>query len=214
MRYIAFVIIIFSIFSVPLIAQVDTLQLVEIGNIQASSEITNLYVQDLDGDSLKEIILTTADNVHIYDGITYEPIWTSPDLDHPGDLLFADINNDGYIDFSEKDSTNIRLFDPHNDEIIWTSPNLDSTYKCYTIGDRNDDGWTDIAIVKKEPFTRIGNWNNLDTVWVDLANGPGFDSMDEQIVLMSNYHNGDTWGSSRVIELPVKITFNKLTGNS
>ncbi len=128
-------------------AQVDTLQLVEIGNIEAPSEISELYVEDLDSDSLKEIILTTVNNVHIYNGITYEPIWTSPQIDPPRDLNFADINLDGFIDFSVKDTTNIRLFDPHNDSVIWTSPELDSTFKCYTIGDRNNDNMVDLGLV-------------------------------------------------------------------
>ena len=131
----------------PGTCQVDTLRLVEIGSIEAPAEITELYVEDLDGDSLKEIILTTASNVHIYDGITYEEIWTSPELVNPQDLLFEDINLDGLIDFSVKDTTNIHLFDPHNDTVIWTSPAIDSTYNCYTIGDRFSDGIIDFALV-------------------------------------------------------------------
>ena len=43
-------------------AQVDTLELVEIGSIQAPLLIRGLYIEDLDGDSLKEIILCTDCN--------------------------------------------------------------------------------------------------------------------------------------------------------
>lgn len=193
--------------------QVDTLQLVEIGSIQAPSEITNLYVEDLDGDSLKEIILTTAANVLIYNGITYEPIWTSPDLDHPRDLLFADINNDGFVDFSEKDTTNIRLFDSHNDATIWVSPALDSTYKCYTIGDRNSDDWVDVAIVSKEPFTREDDPENMDTVWVDLFDGPDHNEEDSFIILMENLSYEDMFYWVSVSQIPINILMCKLSSD-
>jgi hypothetical protein len=186
MRMLFWTIITLSIAVMPASAQVDTLQLVEIGSIEAPGEIVELYVEDLDGDSLKEIILTTGTNVHIYNGITYEEIWAGPELDHPRDLLFADINLDGFIDFSVKDTTNIHLFDPHNNATIWTSPEIDSTYSCYTIGDRNDDDWTDVAIVSKEIFTRVGNMNNMDTVWIELYNGPSFQD-NEVFNLLVNY---------------------------
>ena len=195
----------------PAFCQVDTLMLVEIGSIEAPSDITNLYVEDMDGDSLKEIILTTATNIHIYNGITYEVIWTSPELDHPRDLLFADINLDGFIDFSVKDTTNIHLFDPHNDSTIWTSPPIDSTYKCYTIGDRNDDDWVDVAIVSKEWFTREDDPENMDTVWVELFNGPGYSDEDNFVILMENEsYGGDLWWNSRS-EIPTKILICRLS---
>ncbi|UCC78919.1 MAG: hypothetical protein JSW64_11630, partial [Candidatus Zixiibacteriota bacterium] len=77
MRY--FSVIIFAMFiSAIAFAQVDTLQLVEIGSIQAPSEITELYVEDLDGDSLKEIIICTDYYVYIYNSQTYQVEWTSP----------------------------------------------------------------------------------------------------------------------------------------
>ncbi len=211
MRRLIFVITAFMI-SVSY-AQVDTLQLVEIGTVEAPSEITNLYIEDLDGDSLKEIILTTASNVHIYNGITYEPIWTSPGLDHPRDLLFADINLDGFIDFSVKDTSNIYLFDPHNDATIWTSPGIDSTYKCYTIGDRNDDDWVDVAMVSKEWFTRYQDSNNRDTVWTDLYDGPSFQDRNRLFILTVNWV---MWGSGwywQYNEIPSTISISRLSGN-
>jgi hypothetical protein len=66
--------------------QIDTLMLVEIGSIQAPSEITELYVEDLDGDSLKEIILCTDYYVYIYNSQTFQVQWTSPPLNHPTDF--------------------------------------------------------------------------------------------------------------------------------
>lgn len=193
----------------PVFCQVDTLMLVEIGSIEAPAEITNLYIEDLDGDSLKEIILTTATNVHIYNGITYEPIWTSPELANPQDLLFEDINLDGLIDFSVKDTTNIHLFDPHNDTVIWTSPAIDSTHKCYTIGDRNDDDWIDVAIVSKEWFTRPRDRDNMDTVWTKIYDGPDFYINSEFTILMPNVSNPFDLSTR-----PVGIRIHKIFGET
>ncbi len=184
MRGLIFIIIGSLLMTALCYAQVDTLQLVEIGSIEAPSEIIELYIEDLDGDSLKEIILTTASNVHIYNGITYEPIWTSPELDHPRDLLFADINLDGFIDFSVKDTTNIHLFDSHNDAVIWTSPEIDSTYKCYTIGDRNDDDWVDVAIL-----CRLQTPDSIiyDTVRITINDGPIFQTTNNMEIPILHY---------------------------
>ena len=188
-------------------AQVDTLQLVEIGSIQAPSEITELYVEDLDGDSLKEIILCTDYYVYIYNSQTYQVQWTSPPLNMPTDLLFEDINNDGLIDLSVKDSTNIRLFDPHTPQIIWASPPLDSTYKCYTIGDRNHDEFIDIITVDKEPFYRFEDENNRDTVWINIYDGPLYDLSSTIISTFSNYivHYGGPRFTLRT-ETPLNIS--------
>ena len=208
MRGLKRIIVILMVSAIPALAQVDTLQLVEIGSIEAPGEITNLYVEDLDGDSLKEIILTTATNVHIYNGITYEEIWTSPELDHPRDLLFADINNDGFMDFSEKDTTNIRLFDPHNDAVIWTSPALDTTFVCYTVGSKDDDSWKDIGIVYLiETDTTVA----FDTARTVLYSGPDFTVIDELSIPMvrfdSTYYSA-RWGRA---EIPRQIRFYEIT---
>jgi hypothetical protein len=193
-------------------AQVDTLMLVEIGSIQAPSEITELYVEDLNGDSLKEIIICTDSYVYIYDSQTYQVQWTSLPLNHPTDLLFEDINGDGLIDLSVKDSANIHLFDPHTPQTIWTSPPLDSTYKCYTIGDRNGDDWIDVAIVSKEWFTRYGIEYNTDSIWIDIHNGPDFISQDQMLLLMMNYSIGNSGDSYTVSEIPALIYISDFVG--
>jgi hypothetical protein len=182
---------------------VDTLQLVEIGSIQAPAEITELYVEDLDGDSLKEIILCTDYYVYIYNSQTYQVEWTSPPLNNPQDLLFKDINSDGLIDLSVQDSANIHLFDPHTPQTIWTSPELDSTYRCYAIGDRNDDDWIDVAIVSKEPFYRIEDEDNRDTVWINIYDGPSYNLSSTVVITFSNYiiHYGGPRFTKR-IEIP------------
>jgi hypothetical protein len=193
--------------------QVDTLQLVEIGSIQAPSEITELYVEDLDGDSLKEIILCTDSYVYIYNSQTYQVEWTSPPLNVPTDLLFEDINGDGLIDLSVQDSANIHLFDPHTPQTIWTSPPLDSTYKCYTIGDRNNDDWIDVAIVTKEWFTRYFIEDNRDTSWVEIFDGPAFNISNNHIILIPNYTIELELGHmANHREYPVNVKIEEITG--
>jgi len=191
--------------------QVDTLMLVEINSIEIVDDITELYVEDLDGDEIKEIILCTQFYIYIYNSQTNELIWTSPLLTNPDDLLFEDINHDGLLDISVNDSLNIWLFDPHNYNTIWISPALDSTYKCYTIGDRNDDEWVDVAIVSKEPFARPDDENNLDTVWIDLFDGPQFNFQNEIIILMRNYICGNDQDWVSFYEFPFKIMFRKIS---
>ncbi len=156
----------------PAFCQVDTLQLVEIGQIEAPAEITNLYVEDLDGDSLKEIILTTATNIHIYNGITYEEIWTSPGLVNPQDLLFEDIDNDGLLDVAAKDSIHIWLFDVANQSIIWSSPDMDYNLKCFTTGDRNNDEQLDVALLTSE---YVEYPRPHDSIRIHIYNGPSFE---------------------------------------
>ena len=167
--------------------QVDTLMLLEINDFEIVDDITNLFIEDLNGDSIKELIICTYHFIYIYNSSNNDLLWTSPPLLNPEDLLFEDINHDGLLDLSVKDSLNIYLFDPHNYNTIWTSPALDSTYKCYTLGDRNDDGWMDVAIVSKEPFVRIYDPYNLDTVWVYLYDGPYFEQQSNFTILMPNY---------------------------
>jgi hypothetical protein len=166
-------------------AQVDTLQLVEIGSIQAPSEITELYVEDLDGDSLKEIIICTEYYVYIYDSETYPTYqleWTSTPLVGPTDLLFEDINNDGLIDLSVKDSANIHLFDPHTPQTIWTSPELGDRYICYTIGDRNYDDLIDIAIVWQYWYPGV------ESASVHIFDGIQFQDTSSFYVIYPNYY--------------------------
>jgi len=171
-------------------AQVDTLGVVWMGSIQVPSAIRELYIEDLDGDSIKEIIIAASSNVHIYNGITYQEIWTSPEIVGPRDLKFADLNNDGLLDLAVRQGylyPCIYLLDPHNSYTIWTSPIVDDSLKCYAVGDRNGDDWVDVAVVRKEPFTRYNVENNMDTVWVYIYDGPTYDSVSSIILTLPNY---------------------------
>jgi len=194
--------------------QVDTLMLVEVNSFEVSGEITQIYTESI-RDNYKEIYICTNDHIYVYDSQTNELIWSRGELINPQDLLFEDINNDGFKDLAFRDSLNIFLYDVINSDLIWTSPVLDSTYKCYTVGDYNDDGWIDAAIVTKEPFTRSGDDANLDTVWVDLYDGPFFNTYFQFTILMPNswyYLVSCNYFSN--LEYPIKIIINKLSGTN
>jgi hypothetical protein len=156
--------------------QVDTMRLLEVGSVTAPGPITNWYFEDLNGDSIKEIILTTANSVNIYSGQSFAPIWSQEGFTNPQDLNFADINNDGLIDFSVKDTSHIYLIDPHHSTTIWTSPMLESTYKCYTIGDRNNDGYFDLFMAKQ-----YSNIYYTDTIFITIFNGPQYSNYDTYV---------------------------------
>jgi hypothetical protein len=169
------------LFSAISYGQVDTMRLLEVGSVTAPGAITNWYFEDLNGDSIKEIILTTANSVNIYSGSTFSPIWSQSGFTNPTDLNFADINNDGLIDFSVKDTSHIYLIDPHHSSTIWTSPMLDSTYKCYMEGDRNDDGWVDLFVANQQYYA------SRETVYVKFYDGPQYLLSNELIFTVSGY---------------------------
>jgi len=188
MRYLYIIIFVVTI-GTPVSAQFNTLGLVWIADIDVPTSILDLYIEDLDGDGIKEIIISSY-NIHIYDGITYEHIWTSPEIDGPYELKFDDLNNDGLVDLAVYKwlfNQGIILIDPHNSQILWTSPPQDTTFKCYAVGDRNGDGWGDVAIVTKELFSRYNVEDNMDTVWIDIYDGPGYNLTDTAIFTFLNY---------------------------
>jgi hypothetical protein len=169
-------------------SQVDTLEAIEISTIQVSDPVTQLYVQDLDGDSLKELILCTRSHVFVYHPGDSQPLWVSPELVRPGDLQFIDINGDSLVDIGIRDSANISLYNPHDSTLIYSMavPNL---FKCYTIGDANDDADIDIVIARQEPYE---SGRREDSVWVKIYNGPNFDDTSTFVVTMANWA-GETW---------------------
>jgi hypothetical protein len=168
-------------------AQVDTLELVEIGRIALPQAITKLYVQDLNGDSLKEIILADSTYAYVYDWPTRNLLWRSPQMIRPRDVQFGDLDGDGLLDIAVRDDQSLRLFDPHDSSLIWTSPSFDSTFSCYTIGDFQNDGYLDFIIVKKEVFSRRQDCDNGDTVWIDIYDGPDFSHTASAMTIMLNY---------------------------
>ncbi|MCP4583150.1 MAG: T9SS type A sorting domain-containing protein [candidate division Zixibacteria bacterium] len=202
------VMIILLVFPVIAFCQVDTLRMVEISNIEVPGEITEIYIESI-FNSNKEIFICTDDEIHVFDSQTNNPIWSLDGLTNPRDLLFDDINNDGFTDLAFRDEYNIRIYDIVNDIHIWSSPTLDSTYKCYTIGDRNDDDWIDVVYATKEPYTRPGIEGNLDTAWVNVYDGPGFETGSGFHLLMQN----SNYSYDRFRESPHKILVDRITVN-
>jgi hypothetical protein len=168
------------------IAQVDTLQFSEIGSINLTGAITNVFAQDMNGDSFKEIILTTASNVYMYDHSGQTLLWQSPALHHLQELHFGDMNGDSFLDIGVRDDSSVTIFNPLNSSIIWTQPQGINRCYCFTIGDLNSDSANDLVVVTKEPFTRGGDEYNLDTCWVNIYDGPAFLPDTNYAILMLN----------------------------
>jgi hypothetical protein len=195
--------------------QVDTMRLLEVGSVTAPGTITNWYFEDLNGDSIKEIILTTANSVNIYSGSTFSPIWSQSGFTNPKDLNFADINNDGLIDFSVKEDSHIYLIDPHHSTTIWTSPMLDFSYRCYAIGNWDSDNFIDIAIVTQEINSSSPNVPDTDSVYVDIYQGINFQHVYRHYSIVVNlqyYYSPDNGYSYD--KFPTKIWMGKVVDNS
>jgi hypothetical protein len=176
------------------------LRLDQIGEINLPDSITNLYTADLNGDSIREIIMTTATNVYVYNPSTYQQIWSSPPLIRPNALKFADMNNDEFKDIALVDSLNIIIYDIHNSAIIWTSL-LPAGFRLYNIGDRNNDGLNDIILVRL-----------TDTAWVDFYNAPSFQYNQYLMITMDNSYGfnqetGESWGTE---EYPSSISLENI----
>lgn len=188
-------------------AQVDTLMLVEENSVEVPDSITNIYVENIT-DSAKAIFITTGNHIYAYDSQSLDLIWTSPALTNPRDLQFADIDSDGFTDIAVQDSFNIYLFDITNDQIIWTSQELDSTYRCYAIGDLNDDNLADLVIANHYSF---GDTCIHDTLRNTIYLAPGYSLESEfDLVLV----NGQTSPYSSVGEAVKKIIISEIPHES
>ena len=184
--------------------QIDTMGFSEIGHLILPDSITKLYIADLDNDSLKEIILTTANYIYEYNSSAESLLWQSPQLPLPQSLLFEDINNDGLKDIAEHDSTGIHFFNPHDSTLIWSSPPFEGTYRLYTLGFRNDDSYIDLAIIRG--ITLSGH----DSCITDIYDGPAFDSSSAFHFNMVNAH-GENYS---VHEGPIATIMADLSGQT
>lgn len=175
--------------------------------------ITSLYINDLNGDSLRELIATTNNGIYVFGGNDMGLVWSSPPLIRPSQLIFPRLSViDTNRGLAVKDSSYIYLFDVWDDSLIWSSSELDRTYIGYTAGDRNDDGQADIIIVRKEPFSRPGNWDNLDTAWVDIYDGPNYLLQDSPFFLLSNADVSGPSSHSTKSDIPTQIDIQNITG--
>ena len=193
-------------------AQIDTLFLAETAEIVAPANIVRLYAADIQGDSSKELVLCSANNVFVYNSITREIIWTSPWLIGPGNVSFYDVDGDGHQDVAMADSLNLLIFSGADFHLLWASPRSRNPLKCYALGDENNDGLTDIVVVTKEivDYPRLQDWSNRDTVWIGIYNGPRFADPDTVLILMSNFHHLDMRASYRG-ESPAMVVITRLS---
>ncbi len=188
-----------------------------IGNIPLPETLITIQTQDMNRDSLAEIIVSTDHHILVYSQTGHIPdyglSWTSPPLIRHRGLMVQDIDGDSLADIALSDSLHIYLLDPWNNDTIWTSPQLDGTFMIFTVGDRNNDGESDVLTVRKEPFIRDGDWQNFDTTWVDIYDGPVFHLQPGTIVLVRYAYTQDQtcWRFFR--EVPSKLEVKTISGN-
>jgi len=185
-------------------AQVDTLFFTQIERRVMPGDLSNSEIKliDVNNDSTEEIAFAVNNLIYIYCYASDDYIWISSGFDNtrPG-FQFADMNNDGYQDIIVNDyEINIHVIDFHNGQNIWTgpSPNTgpppDFQHNNYAIGDRNGDGFMDLAISNR---VYSDNSSDYDTVKIEFFNGPFFDPCDTLIIPMID--NVNPYGGEREI---------------
>jgi hypothetical protein len=205
----ALILIMIAALATAAFCQVDTMRLLEVGSVTAPGPITNWYFEDLNGDSIKEIILTTANSVNIYSGQSFAPIWSQDGFTNPKDLNCLDLNNDGLRDISLQDNQHIYFIDPNDSSTIWVSSLLDSTYRFYAVGDWNADAVIDIAIGSYKGRDETAS---MDTIIVRLCNGNQYIPNDSTYILLNNYHRSTGSSTEDNRETIHKAFFTPLTG--
>jgi hypothetical protein len=183
--------IILLIKSAAVQAQVDTLHLVKTAGILTPQPIWGFFIKDINSDSIKDFITYSEDHIHIINGADYSLYWSSPAIPMLEKIQFADLDLDGIQDLIVKCGNHIEVLEPPVEFVYWLSPTLDYTYIDFCVGNRNDDHLPDIIIVRKEPFTRTGSRENIDTVWVEAYDGPNFNLEITRIMRFPNYNYYD-----------------------
>ncbi len=188
--------------------QVDTLEAVLAGSIGLPDSITQLYTQNINGDSLNEIILCTPHNVYVYGSAGNQLLWISPVLINPRDLQFADFNGDSIPDFAVHTDTAIIIFRLPDTTAVYSAPISPSLFKVFTTGDSDDDGVPDLLLVSQEPF-EFGD--RQDTAWISLKYGPDFSRFGDNCLTLTNYDRyPDQWSHYYSRETVNKILLAKI----
>jgi hypothetical protein len=198
----------------PAFSQVDTLQLNELRLIQTPDPISFVYVEELTGDNIKDFVVCTGTHIYIYNGTDFSIYWTSPYILCAGEFKFDDADGDSSNEIFCRSGQNIYIFNPPNTTPHWVSPTLSDLYRFFAVGDRNEDGFADIAMLFEEPFSRPGIGSNYDTIWVNVFNGPGFNQGNFCFFRLANftYYNQIYQGWNEHWEIPTGIFIEKLSG--
>jgi hypothetical protein len=199
-------------------AQVDTLQLAEIRRIQTPDWINFTFIEEMTGDSIDDFIICTGTHIYIYNGINFEIYWTSPYILCAGEIKFADADGDGLNDIFCRSGQNIYVFNPPETTTYWISPSFGDLYRLFAVGDRNSDGYSDIAMLFEEPFSRPADRYNQDTIWINIYDGPGFSSAAYTFFRLPNCTYCDTIVDSMIncyehYESPTEMFIENVSGN-
>jgi hypothetical protein len=164
-------------------SQVDTLEAIEVGTIQAPDTIKYIYVENLDNDSLLEIILCTNTHVYAYHWGNEDPFWSGPEMFKPDDLHFSDLDGDSLLDISVHDNDSLLVFNVYNNNTIFAS-SIYHLYCSHTLDDIDGDGFNDIALVGQE-LDEISE--RQDSALIIICRGPDFVMRDSCIIMYDNY---------------------------
>jgi len=191
------------------LAQIDTLTMSSVNLISVTGGIKGYYIVDLQNDNLSEIVIIGTSFAYVYSYPDLGLNWTSPELSLPSNfqsncIAFADMNGDGDKDMIIKETSSIQIFDMVHSQLLWTDQEINSG-AILAVGDRNDDGYNDIAITWRGAFH---NDNADDTAWVEILDGP-----DYFVTHTLLYNVRGSWDSgSNFNESPVDIRIENLTG--
>jgi hypothetical protein len=206
MKYLTLIASVLALTASPVSGQVQNLVLSEINHIETPTKFTQVYTADLQGNSVKEFIVRDSNYVYVFDSQTDNIIWASPWMLNPQDVKFYDFDRDGHLDLAVRDSLNLFVYSGADFRLLWSSPPLDGTYSCYSLGDRNSDGNTDVVLVKK-----AGHNGNYDSILVKIYNGPDYQQPEVATALLSYYSEweGPVWWT--VHESPLKVVMGRLS---
>ena len=116
-------------------------------------DIYSLGIGQLDADPALEI-LVGGDNwydlrLQSYDGLTHSVEWTSPVLvgGYPYSLELIDLDNDAVEEIVVALGQNLQVYHGASNIVQWDSGALDGPIQDFAVGDVDDDGIKDIAVL-------------------------------------------------------------------
>jgi hypothetical protein len=172
-------------------AQVDTLELNEIGTITLPYHIEKLYTQDLNGDGLKELIICYSGSRHqgifIYSSDGTQ-LWQNDALNSTLELQFADFNGDSIVDIAAKCDSAIILFDWYHNSQLFFIDAMFIQFDGFAVGDVNNDSIADFV------YAGHDYWSSQDSIQVNIYYGPSFSVTNGFSIATQNYDfsNADT----------------------
>jgi hypothetical protein len=189
------------------VAQIDTLTLSQISSIEFTEGVKECYVENVLGDSVKELIVRGSHRITAYNPFNGQELWTSPDLINIQDLAFRDMNGDGDLDIIVLDTTRAIVFDPNHSLTLWSHPLLPFKRGCIAAGDLRANGNRDIVIARSQAFSSD---SAQETVWVEIFLGPDLHEING--LNFPIYGNGARQSYDYREETIIKMSIEEISG--